>query len=147
MGVGLLRLLRFLCFSMLVLFTSTIAMAEDGLIVVANIKESNVSLSKQQIRGLFMGSSVGYDFKVVTLPPSSLTRVTFNTKIIGLTEARIQSYWAQMRFSGRKTEPRVFTNEDEIIDYLLNTEGAVAYLSASTIIPKSLKVIYRIDSI
>ena len=117
----------------------------DGIIVVANIQQTDLSLSKQQIRSLFMGSSLGYGLKVVTLPPSSLVRVAFNTKIIGLTEDRIQSYWAQMRFSGRKTRPAELDSEQQLIEFLTNNPGTVAYLSASTKIPPQLTVIYRSD--
>lgn len=115
----------------------------DGIVVVANIQQTDLSLSQQQIRSLFMGSSLGYEFKVVTLPPRSLIRVTFNTKIIGLTEERIQSYWAQMRFSGRKTLPKQVESEELLIDFLTNNPGAVGYLSASTQVPGHLHVIYR----
>ncbi|MFT5313750.1 MAG: ABC-type phosphate transport system substrate-binding protein, partial [Paraglaciecola sp.] len=35
----------------------------DGIVVVANIQQTDLSLSQQQIRSLFMGSSLGYKFK------------------------------------------------------------------------------------
>ncbi|GAC21788.1 hypothetical protein GARC_4851 [Paraglaciecola arctica BSs20135] len=54
---------------------------------------------------------LSYDLRAIALPPESQTRVLFNTKMVGLTESRIQSCWAQMRFSGRKKPPTELTNE------------------------------------
>ncbi|GAA0856439.1 hypothetical protein GCM10009114_18390 [Aliiglaciecola litoralis] len=137
---------HWLILTTLFVFPASLSFAQianaNGIVVVANISNNDLTLSKQQIRSLFMGSSVGRDLKVATLPPSSLTRVEFNTKVIGMTESRIQSYWAQMRFSGRKTEPLQFDNENQLIEFLNNTPGAVAYLPASTAIPDNLTVVY-----
>lgn len=127
---------------------STLPIAESAyaseLIVVASIQDNELSLTKQQVKSLFMGSSVGYDLKVATLPPNHLARVAFNTKVIGLTEARIQSYWAQMRFSGRKTEPVKFNSEAELINYLSANKGVVTYLPATTKLPDNVRVIFTL---
>lgn len=114
------------------------------LVVVANVQNDIISLTKQQVKSLFMGSSVGFDLKVATLPPNHLARITFNTKVIGLTEARIQSYWAQMRFSGRKTEPLKFNSEAELLDFISANKGVVTYLPASTILPDNVSVIFTL---
>jgi hypothetical protein len=116
---------------------------DNNIVVVANINDLEMRLSKQQVKSLFMGSSLGYDFVVVSLPPSSLVRVNFNTQVIGLTEDRIQSFWAQMRFTGRKTQPKQIASVESLLEYLISTPGAVAYLPASTALPANLKVLYK----
>tara|TARA_R110000868_G_scaffold132280_4_gene342923 strand:- start:2021 stop:2470 length:450 start_codon:yes stop_codon:yes gene_type:complete len=115
----------------------------NSIIVVANINESGLTLTKQQVKSLFMGSSLGYNFNVATLPPSSLVRVTFNTQVIGLTEDRIQSFWAQMRFTGRKTQPKQIDSLESLLDYVKNTPGAVTYLPSSVVVPENLTVLYK----
>ena len=123
--------------------TGQINEQNNQLMVVANISEHGLSLTKQQVKSLFMGSSLGYDFTVATLPPSSLVRVTFNTQIIGLTEDRIQSFWAQMRFTGRKTPPKQIDTLESLLEYVISTPGAVTYLPANVAIPDSLQVLYK----
>ncbi|WP_166426126.1 hypothetical protein [Paraglaciecola sp. 20A4] len=125
-------------------FVHTIAAAE-GIIVVANTTDNSIQLNRQQVRNLFMGGVIPYDLTAVSLPPDNRTRVLFNTKVVGLTEARIQSYWAQMRFTGRKRAPREVNNESLLLDYLKESKGAVGYLPASATLPKELTVIYKID--
>lgn len=111
--------------------------------VVANIDDKSLSLSKQQIRNLFMGGTENYDLKVFVLPPNNITRVVFNTTVVGLTESRVQSYWAQMRFTGRKKPPREFGSTEALLTHISNTPGSVGYVSASTAIPDDLVVVYQ----
>lgn len=117
--------------------------AQD-IILIANLSENmSLTLNRQEVKSLFMGGARSYDLKVVALPPEHPVRVAFNTKVIGLTEARIQSYWAQMRFSGRKKPPLKVGNETEMLEYLQITPNAVGYISANTPVPDSLKIIFN----
>ncbi|QHJ12682.1 hypothetical protein FX988_02940 [Paraglaciecola mesophila] len=125
-------------------FTPSIAAAES-IIVVANTADKSIELNRQQVRNLFMGGIMPYDLKAIALPPENHTRVLFNTKIVGLTESRIQSYWAQMRFTGRKKAPKEVEDEMSVLAYLLSHEGAVGYLLAGTPIPDGLSVIFTVQ--
>jgi hypothetical protein len=118
--------------------------ATDSIVVVANTQDKSLNLNRQEVRNLFMGGVLPYELTAVALPPSNQTRVIFNTKVVGLTESRIQSYWAQMRFSGRKKPPREINNEALLIEYLKSHPGAVAYLPADTDIPEQLTVLFEI---
>tara|TARA_R110001592_G_scaffold54588_3_gene166877 strand:+ start:1979 stop:2398 length:420 start_codon:yes stop_codon:yes gene_type:complete len=113
----------------------------DSIAVVANIDRISMDISIQQIRNLFMGGVLSYDLRAIALPTGSQTRVLFNTKVVGLTESRIQSYWAQMRFSGRKKQPMELANEALVIEYLQSHPGTIAYLPAEMELPVGLTVI------
>lgn len=123
---------------------SFINTSSASVIVVANIQEDSLELSQQEIRNLFMGGK-SHALTVVTLPPRNQVRILFNTKVIGLTESRIQSYWAQMRFSGRKKPPQELQSEEQLINYLLTNKNSISYLSSNTPIPQGLTVIYEIN--
>ncbi|MDU0353505.1 hypothetical protein RS130_05800 [Paraglaciecola aquimarina] len=121
---------------------SSITHAQDSIIVVGNTADKSIQLNRSQVRNLFMGGSLPYDLVAISLPPENQTRVLFNTKVVGLTESRIQSYWAQMRFTGRKTKPKEVGNVELVLDYLKNNEGAVGYLPAGIALPEPLTVLY-----
>lgn len=129
----------------LLTLTSSHAEGENSIIVVANTQDTSITLSRQEIRNLFMGGVLSYDLRAIALPPENQTRVLFNTKVVGLTESRIQSYWAQMRFTGRKTPPTELTSEALIIEYLQGNPGTVAYLPAEAEIPSGLTVLFQIN--
>ena len=117
----------------------------ERVLVVANTAERDLKLTRLEVRNLFMGEASNLALNAIVLTPDNLTRVLFNTKVIGLTEAHIQAYWAQMRFSGRKRPPREFPSEAEALQYVLANEGAVGYFSQDTLLPEGLVILYRSD--
>ena len=117
----------------------------EHVLVVANVAERDLQLSQREVRSLFMGRGSDAGLNVIFLTPDNLTRVLFNTKVMGLAESRIQAYWAQMRFSGRRRPPREFEEEAAALRYVLANEGAVGYFSQDTPLPEGLTVLYRSD--
>ena len=117
----------------------------DRVLVVANIEDRDLQLTQREVRSLFMGRASDAGLNAIFLTPDNLTRVLFNTKVMGLAESRIQAYWAQMRFSGRKRPPREFEDEATALRYVLANEGAVGYFSQDTTLPEGLVILYRSD--
>nr|WP_136250982.1 hypothetical protein [Ningiella ruwaisensis] len=121
--------------------------AQSGeVIVIANVDNEELKMSKREIRNLFMGGVSELNLQPLGLTPENAARLVFNTKIIGLTESRIQSYWAQMRFSGRNKPPKQFESVDEIIEYLLTNKDTIAYVPVNTKIPESLTIVYNAEA-
>lgn len=116
--------------------------AKDDVVIVANYQQGELDLTKSEVSRLFMGGVLEIKLKPIALTPRHITRVLFNTKVIGLTESRIQSYWAQMRFSGRKNPPKEFKSEEELLDYMLRTPGTITYLPSDTKVPAPLVTVY-----
>ena len=137
------RLQRPLLLAVLLAFAAWVQ--AEGVQVVANTDDRDLKLTRIEVRNLFMGEASDLALNAIALPPDNLTRVLFNTRVIGLTESRIQAYWAQMRFSGRKQPPREFRNEAEALQYVLANEGAVGYFSQDTPLPEGLVILYRSD--
>lgn len=133
-----------LLFITLLALASQRAFASDSIVVVANTQDTSIELTRQEIRNLFMGGVISHDLEAIALPPENQTRVLFNTKVVRLTESRIQSYWAQMRFSGRKKPPTELNSEKMVIEYLKSHPGTVSYLQSDTKIPVELTIIFKI---
>ncbi|WP_395341994.1 hypothetical protein PN836_020600 [Ningiella sp. W23] len=126
-------------------FTKSVS-AFEGLRVITNSEHAIGQLSKQEVVNLFMGGGSGYDLKPVELSHASHSRAAFNTMIVGLTEARIQSYWAQMRFSGRMKPPKMMQSEADVLAYLQRNEDVIAYISASYPVPEGMQVVYELKA-
>lgn len=122
------------------LLTSPMTLAADEIVVVANLPTIK-AMAKHEIRNLYM-SGASSELEPVTLEPGSQVRLIFNSRVVGLTESRIQSYWAQMRFSGRNKAPVQVPSVEAMKSYLLQNKGSVGYLPAGTEVPKSLTVLY-----
>ncbi len=119
--------------------------ADNSRILVVTNNHSLGELSKKQIKQIYLQGGINFPVKPINLKPGDKFRAIFNAKIIGLTEPRIQAYWAQMRFTGRISPPLELPTIDEMIKFLDNNPGYIAYLPADTEIPPSLSVVYRMN--
>ena len=90
-----------------------------------------------------MGNLSVRELTPIALSPGEVARSVFNVRVVGLTESRIQAYWAQMRFSGRQQRPQTAQSIEELILMIESTDNTIGYLPEDTPIPSSLKVIYR----
>jgi ABC-type phosphate transport system substrate-binding protein len=121
------------------------AFASERIVIVTHSDNAGVRLSREQIRNLFMGASIGRDLQPVALPPGSRTRSLFNIKIVGLSDSRVQSYWAQMKFTGRRPPPQIVSSEKAMIQHLQDQTDSIGYLTADAEIPDDLIIIYTTD--
>lgn len=116
--------------------------ANSGFVVVIQKTEKNVDLSKKDLRKIFMGATVNREYRAVHLPAGHPVRVAFNTRVVGLTEARIQSYWAQLKFTGRGKPPLELESVEDVLEYLQKNPAVAAYVPSSIALPDTLAVIY-----
>jgi hypothetical protein len=130
-------------FALLVCHPVFAADERQQLKVIANSEANIDSISKQQLKNAYMGYLPIDGLILITLPPNERTRAIFNTRIIGLTESRIQSYWAQMRFSGRQQRPLEAASILKAIKLVKDDPNKIAYVPANTPLPQGIKVIYR----
>ncbi len=141
----LISLLSRMClFLMLSLSLSYASVAQSlDVIVVASSSSELSTLSRGEVRQIFMGGTLSRKYDAATFPIGDATRILFNTKVIGLTESRIQSYWAQLLFTGRSKPPKEFTDVTALLEYIVNTENAVGYVPADTRLPDNVVVLYQ----
>lgn len=132
--------------SLLGLYTvSTNTFAEKKQLLVITSLPSLEKLSKSQIRQIYLQGGINVQVKPLTFSSGNKNRSIFNTKIIGLTESRIESYWAQMKFTGRATPPQEFATTEELLTFLIHNSGYIAYVPANTEIPNSLNVVLTLN--
>lgn len=136
------KALRYSLLITLFLCSGAYASVNNKVVLVANI-DSNLKLSKQEIQNLFMGGFVSHELIPVAIESGNPLRTDFNLTVIGLTESRVQSYWAQMKFTGRKKQPITFENQALALSYVVQNENTVTYVSADQEIPDNLVVIYE----
>jgi len=138
-------LLLFITISLL--FYSSVTLAEPQkveILVIKNISNPAQALTKNQLRNIFLGRN-NYSFEPVIPPVKTISRMVFNTKIIGLNESRIQSYYAQMRFSGRARPPKELKTVNDLIQYVVTHPKAITYVPKDTQLPEGIEIIYTIN--
>jgi len=113
--------------------------------VVVNQDADVKSLSRKQIKRIFMEPYSPSHLKPVNLPKGNKTRVVFNTKIIGLPESRISSYWAQMKFSGRGKPPMELDSDSEVLDLIQNSKKHIGYIMETSELPENVKPLFTVQ--
>lgn len=117
----------------------------DQLIVIVHQDSNYAKLNKKEIKRIFMEPYRSSKLIPINLPKNSKPRVVFNTKIIGLPEVRISSYWAQMKFSGRGTPPIELPNEQAILEYIKNNRDYIGYVTEQSPLPDGTKAVLTIQ--
>ncbi len=141
MGILIIPQLKIL---LLLLVFSLPAQADTARIHVVSNGTEIQSLPKKKIKQIYMeGGWLG--LKPLNLTQGNKLRTVFNSSVIGLTESRINSYWAQMKFSGRATPPKEFDSIPNLVNYLLTCPGCIAYLPGDMDVPKTLSIVYTLE--
>jgi hypothetical protein len=121
------------------------AQAQESILVVTHKNTPIEAMSRQQVKNVYLGAPLSFDAQKLVLPSTSTLRQKFNTRVIGLSESRLRSYIAQMRFSGRAIALTEVSNVSEVIDVVSSNVGTIGYVSSTTQLPDNVRVIFRLD--
>ena len=116
---------------------------DEHVVVITNQDSPVETLSKAQLKNIFMGNLILDNITPVALSPGEVARSIFNVRVVGLTESRIQAYWAQMRFSGRLKRPDNADSIEDLIIRIRSSSDLIGYVPEGTPLPDDVKVIYR----
>ncbi|WP_016954809.1 hypothetical protein [Catenovulum agarivorans] len=103
-------------------------------------------LSRQQIKQVFLGARLeknGDILQPIILAPGHPWRAVFNIRVMGLTESRIQSYWAQVKFTGKRTPPTQVESFKQMLTLIDDYDGAIGIAPAQNVDLSKYQVIYR----
>ncbi len=121
-------------------------LANAGTIVVAADHSDLASLSKSEVRQLYMGNTNnagGYKVTLLDMPEGSTLRKSFYSRVAGKNESQLKSYWARMIFTGRGTPPRQVGGPMEMVRSLKADPHALGYMDEGDLQP-GVKVLLRL---
>lgn len=117
---------------------------DDDILVITGARAQDLSL--QQIRQIYLGMNISAGssrhINIATLPNRNPARHLFNVKVIGLSEARIRAFWAQMKFSGRGNRPIELAEPNQVIEYIKKNQQSIGYVPTNITLPSEVKIIY-----
>lgn len=118
------------------------------LVLVVHKNNPTTTLSRSQVIDLYMGKYVAFPDGSKAVPvdieDDLETREKFYNSLIGMPLARVNAYWSKVKFSGRARPPTQQKDEKAILDFVMETENAIAYVHESNI-TGNVKVVYRFD--
>lgn len=121
-------------------------LASAQTLIVASDTSPLASLSKSEVRQLYMGNAGSVGNAKVTLldmPDGSAVRQSFYNSVAGKSESQLKSYWARMIFTGRGSPPKQVRSPKEMARTLKANPQALGYLKEDDLQP-GLKVLLRL---
>ena len=103
------------------------------LMIICNKDVPDEQLSKTTLKNIYIGKkrewSNGQIITIVTLKEGNV-HDHFCKNYVNKTSAQFSAYWKKMLFSGKALMPKNFDQEQKIINFVAQTEGAIGYVSA-----------------
>lgn len=102
-------------------------------VLVANKNVPDNDLAKDEIKAIFLGNKTKWsdDTRITFVINTSKEAQSFLSDYLGKTPFQFDNYWKYQAFTGKGMLPRSFVNEKELLYYVENTLGAIAYVSKS----------------
>lgn len=118
--------------------------AWSGMVVV--VAHANVrKLDALTVQRIYTGRVVvldGIPVSPVNLVPGHLLRQRFLAEYLMQDEQSYLAYWTVRRYVGKGVPPRELASTADVIQYVLNTPGAVAYLDEAEV-PPGMNIVLR----
>ena len=112
--------------------------------LVFTLKGEPYQLSRQQIKQIFLGGRLeknGVILQPVIFSKGHPWRTVFNIRVMGLTESRLQSYWAQVKFTGKRTPPMQVDDFKQML-LLMQQPGVIGIAQATEVDLTKYQAIY-----
>ena len=105
--------------------------AESMLYIITNEKNPIQSLSKHEIRHIFLGEIKSYPngkpVSPIFLVKGSISRKVFMRELIRKNERRWRSHWARLLFTGKGMPPVELENTDDVMNMVSQQQYAIGY--------------------
>jgi ABC-type phosphate transport system substrate-binding protein len=116
-----------------------------GFKVIVNASNPLVSLTTDELSQLFLKRATqwraGGSVVPVDLPVAADVRDLFSRKVHGRPAVAIDSFWTKQIFSGAAVPPLTLPSEREVVAYVRQNAGAIAYVSADAGVGEGVKVL------
>ena len=119
--------------------------AIEMLFIVANVNDQEQTLTKRDIKNIFLGElrtfPSGEAAKPIVQAIGSQSRLLFMDKIINKTESKWRAHWARLLFTGKGTPPEEISNKNELLEMVSKNKGAVGYFVGNRMESDGVKVL------
>jgi ABC-type phosphate transport system substrate-binding protein len=120
----------------------------NDVVVVVNINNSTDQLTKSQVIDLFMGKYLafpnGIKASTVDIDGEDKLKKRFYQQLVGMSLARVNSFWSRIKFTGRAKPPLKQPNEEAIVRFITLKKDAISYISRSKL-NENLKVVFEFN--
>ena len=121
---------------MILLVLSAHSFAQDGLAVISNPGNETSELPMPQLEDIFLGEktrwSSGKAISLALMKTNHTVGELTASKLYDMSGQELNKYWLSLVFQGKAKAPQFFTSEDDLVNYVKNTLGAIGIVAQNT---------------
>ena len=129
---------------LLALICAPLALADEDYVVITNIATPYDTISKNTLRGLWLKKHhvlySGQEAVMVGIEKGE-ARKGFLKQVVRKDVCALNSYWSRLLFSGKATPPVLLKNEQDVLEFVGETLGSVAYVTRGSSLPPTVKIL------
>ncbi len=131
---------------LLLSFNRANAQNEQKFYCVVNKKNSVKSLNKVQLRNILLANTTTWrnnkKIQIVDFSVGKKARKKFSSEFLKLTPNRVSMIRLKKTLAGKALAPKIFHNQEDLLDYISKNEHAIGVVSSNTDLPEEIKIIY-----
>ena len=123
-------------FLILIFIMFSISLNAEELVLILNENVPDTKLDNESIQRIYLGKKTQWsdDSKITpVMYKDGELHESFINDILGRTTAKFMTYWKQLLFTGKGIPPKSFSSEGDLLNYVLETPGAIGYISTRTL--------------
>jgi ABC-type phosphate transport system substrate-binding protein len=118
--------------------------ARADISVIVN-PSNDVSLNQEEIKNIFLAKKNRFPNDVPAKPVDQQDgrpiRKEFYSKLIGMDENDLKSYWSVLIFTGNASPPKVISDDEAVKTYIKSNPAGLGYIDSKAV-DASVKVIF-----
>ena len=118
-----------ICVLCLLVFSSGVTWAD--ILIIANQNVPETTVTKKDLQAMFLGKRVQWKDNTaihpVTVKEAELHKA-FLKQYVKKSFAKWNAHWKRMVFTGNGTPPKQFATQQELLEYVATTTGAIGYV-------------------
>ena len=115
--------------------TGAVFAQQDAVKVVGHATTTPDTATERELERIFLKKKTkwrtGQTAEPVDQKSTTVVRKLFTEEVLNKDLARVESHWQAQVFSGKATPPETLASDQEVIDFVRSTPGAVGYVSAN----------------
>jgi ABC-type phosphate transport system substrate-binding protein len=132
-----------------VLLAAAAQAQESSYKIIVNVANSMSTVKREAVAQLFLNRKAtwvnGPNADPVDQSMTSPVRQAFSREILGMPLPSVQQYWRRRVLDLREFPPMVKGSDAEIVSYVAKSPGSIGYVSQSTELPATVKVLKVAD--
>jgi ABC-type phosphate transport system substrate-binding protein len=122
-----------ICVLCLLIFSSGSAWAD--IVIIAHQDVSETTVTEKDLQEIFLGKRVQWKDNTA-IHPVTVKEAEFHKaflkQYVNKSIAKWNAHWKRMVFTGNGTPPKQVATQQELLEYVVNTAGAIGYIDAET---------------